>query len=184
MSSENTHNIYTIGHSTRSIEDFIAIMKFYKIECLVDIRRFPHSRKFTQFDQENLRKTLEENAIRYQHMEELGGRRKVSRNSENNRWRNSSFKGYADYMETPEFKKAVHELEKIASGHTTAYMCSEILWWRCHRSLVSDWLKLHNWEVTHIISLGETQPHRYTSPALIIDGRLSYSDKDVNDESQ
>lgn len=182
MSSENTHKIYTIGHSTRSIADFMEILKFYHIECLVDIRRFPHSRKFTQYDQDDLRKTLEDSGIRYVHMEELGGRRKAKKDSDNNRWRNASFKGYADYMETPDFEKAVHELEMIAAKHITVYMCSEVLWWRCHRSLVSDWLKLHSWDVTHIISLGETQPHRYTSPAAIVDGKLSYSDKDANGE--
>lgn len=133
--------IYTIGHSTHSAETFLEMLKSFKVETLVDIRSFPGSRNFPQFNQENLNEVLDGHGIRYIHLKDLGGRRKVQKDSKNHRWRNASFRAYADYMETPEFENALHELEKIATESPTAYMCSEAVWWRCHRSLVSDYLK-------------------------------------------
>lgn len=179
MQTQNHHIIYTIGHSTRSITDFISLLKEFGIEVLADIRRFPGSKKYPWFNKENLEKELRKNNISYIHMEDLGGRRKVQPNSQNDRWRNDSFRGYADYMETDEFKKAVLELEKTASEKTTAYMCSEAVWWSCHRSMVSDYLKAAGWKVLHIMTHGKAEEHPYTSAARITDGNVCYSDENL-----
>ncbi len=179
MQTQTHHIIYTIGHSTRSITDFISLLKELGIEVLADIRRFPGSKKYPWFNKENLEKELRKNNISYIHMEDLGGRRKVQPNSQNDRWRNDSFRGYADYMETDEFKKAVLELEKTASEKTTAYMCSEAVWWSCHRSMVSDYLKAAGWKVLHIMTHGKAEEHPYTSAARITDGNVCYSDENL-----
>lgn len=171
--------IYTIGHSTHSLEEFLNMLHSFDIKMLVDIRSLPGSRKFPQFNKESLEITMEEARIHYLHMMDLGGRRKVKKDSKNNRWRNDSFKGYADYMETASFEKAIIKLEQIAIKQTTAYMCSEAVWWKCHRSMVSDYLKTKNWTVLHIMAVGKIQEHHYTEPARIVDGNLVYSDEIV-----
>lgn len=181
MKRSGEHIIYTIGHSTHSWEDFLSMLKSFDIRVLVDIRTFPGSRKFPQFDQENMIKELPENGIQYLHMKELGGRRKPKKDSKNDRWRNTSFRGYADYMETAEFKNAVGKLKGIASANRTAYMCSEAVWWRCHRALVSDFLKVEGWNVQHIMATGKSQEHPYTSPAIVVDGEIYYSDRTLFD---
>ncbi|MBP7400364.1 MAG: DUF488 domain-containing protein [Chitinophagales bacterium] len=170
--------IYTIGHSTHSLEEFIAMLQSFNIQVLADIRSLPGSRKFPHFDKENLEKSLPENGIEYMHLADLGGRRKVKKDSKNNRWNNDSFKGYADYMETIEFENAILHLEKIALKKTTAFMCAEAIWWRCHRSMVSDYLKAKGWDVRHIMSIGKSQVHRYTSPAIIEGENVLYSDEE------
>lgn len=172
------HIIYTIGHSTHSLGVFIEMLLFFEIKNLVDIRRLPGSRKFPQFNQENLKEALEEIGVHYIYLEDLGGRRKELHKLTKSRWRNASFRAYAEYMETENFKLAAMQLMEIASKNSTAYMCSEAVWWRCHRSLVSDFLKLRGWEVRHIMSIGKYTEHSYTSPAQIINGKLSYSDDD------
>lgn len=170
------HTIYTIGHSTHNMNDFMAMLQFFHIKNLVDIRSMPGSRKFPQFDKGNLENVLPENNINYIYLEGLGGRRKMQKDSKNIRWKNLSFRGYADYMETGDFEKSVAKLEQIALQAPTVYMCAEALWWRCHRSLVSDYLKAKGWKVLHITAMGETQEHTYTSPAKVIDGRVFYTD--------
>ncbi len=172
-----THTIYTIGHSTHTIDVFLAMLSSFDIKLVVDIRRFPSSRKFPQFDLENLKHSLEDKGISYLHMADLGGRRKVKEDTKNTRWNNASFRGYADYMETEEFNTAVIELERIAVKQPTAYMCSEAVWWRCHRSMVSDYLKAKGWEVRHIMGIGKSQEHPYTSPARIIDDNVVYTEE-------
>lgn len=169
--------VYTIGHSTLTITEFLMALQYYKIKILVDIRRFPGSRKYPQFNQESLKIALEETGIQYIHLVDLGGRRKVKKDSKNNSWRNDSFKGYADYMETKEFENAAIELEKLALTQPTAYMCAEALWWRCHRAMVSDYLKAKGWEVLHIMPTGKTQEHAYTAPANVIGNKVSYADE-------
>ncbi|MFE3868566.1 DUF488 family protein [Flavobacterium sp. LS2P90] len=176
MNKSETHTIYTIGHSTHSLDDFLDMLKSFEIKILADIRSSPGSRKFPQFNQENLKISLEENGIQYIHMADLGGRRKMKKDSKNNRWNNDSFRGYADYMETKEFENAIVKLEHIAFEHPTAYMCSEAVWWRCHRSMVSDYLKAKAWAVLHIMATGKVQEHKYTAPARIVDGNVLYSD--------
>lgn len=151
------------------------MLQSYKIEVLVDVRSLPWSRKFPHFNKENLEKTLPEIAIEYIHRWDLWGRRKVDKNSHNTRWNNLSFRGYADYMETLEFKDALQDLEDIAHKKNVAYMCSEAVWWRCHRSMISDYLKLKGWKVLHIMGKEKTQEHPYTSPARIVDNKLVYS---------
>lgn len=173
------HTVYTIGHSTHSLDDFIAMLQSFAIKNLVDIRGLPGSRKFPQFDKENLERSLEEYGIQYTHLKELGGRRKVHKDSKNTRWRNASFRGYADYMETEVFEKGIEELEAIALQAPTVYMCAEAVWWRCHRSMVSDYLKAKSWTVRHIMAIGKAEEHSYTSPARVVGDRVFYSDNDL-----
>lgn len=167
--------IYTIGHSTHTLEEFVAMLKSFNIELLADIRSFPGSSKFPHFNKENLPASLAENNIEYIHLRNLGGRRKVNPDSCNTGWRVAAFRGYADYMETENFEKAIKELEQIASEKRVAYMCAEAVWWRCHRSLVSDYLKNEGWTVLHIMGVGKSTEHPYTAPAKIINGKLDYS---------
>ena len=122
---------------------------------------------------------LQKAGIKYIHLESLGGRRKVQQHSNNNRWRNESFRGYADYMETGAFEEAITQLEGIALEQPTAYMCSEGVWWRCHRAMVSDYLKAKGWTVMHIMAAGKAEEHPYTSPARIVGDRVFYSDENL-----
>ena len=172
--------IWTIGHSTRKIEDFIAALEAHGIRLLVDVRSMPGSKRYPQFNKETLAKSLQEHAIHYEHFAELGGRRKPRPDSRNIAWRNASFRGYADYMETEEFRRGVDRLVDLANDiGPTAIMCAEAVWWRCHRALISDFLKVRGTEVTHIVDAKKTEPHPFTSAARIVDGALSYaSDKD------
>jgi uncharacterized protein (DUF488 family) len=169
------HNIiYTIGHSTHPLDEFMAMLKSFQIECLVDIRSFPGSRRYPHFNKEALAVSLPENNIRYIHLKELGGRRKAKPDSINTGWRVAAFRGYADYMETDAFKNGIKELEQIAYEKRTVYMCSEAVWWSCHRSLVSDYLKVKGWTVMHIMGIGKEQEHPYTKPARVVNGKLNY----------
>ncbi|MCC7400211.1 MAG: DUF488 domain-containing protein [Chitinophagaceae bacterium] len=183
MSSPERHTVYTIGHSTHSIEEFINMLHSFSIEHLVDIRSFPGSRKFPQFNKENLEASLKENGIEYTHIKELGGRRKVKKDSKNTRWRKDSFRGYADYMETENFAKGIERLQEIAKQQNTAYMCSEAVWWRCHRSMVSDYLKAKGWKVLHIMNANKADEHPYTSPARVAGDHVFYSDEDLFTEN-
>jgi len=166
--------IWTIGHSTRSLEEFMAMLYSFNIEMVADIRSFPGSRKFPQYNKEALAVSLPGNNIRYVHLKSLGGRRKVKPDSKNTGWRHIAFRGYADYMETAAFKEGITELESIALKQRTAYMCSEAVWWRCHRSMVADYLKVRGWKVMHIMGIGKEETHPYTSPARIVNGVLNY----------
>ncbi len=169
--------IWTIGHSTRTLNEFIGLLKSFQIALVADLRRFPGSKKYPHFNQEALQISLPENGIAYMHFAALGGRRKMRPDSVNTAWRNPSFQGYADYMETVAFKKAMTDLEAMASKHRTAYMCSEAVWWRCHRSLVSDFLIFMGWKVMHIMGVGKAEEHPYTSPAKIKGNQLTYEEK-------
>jgi uncharacterized protein (DUF488 family) len=166
-------SIWTIGHSTRSIESFLNILQAQQIQLLVDVRHFPGSRRFPHFNKAELQETLPGNGIRYLHLVELGGRRPRP-DSHNLVWRNASFRGYADYMEMAAFGDGARRLQDIARGSRTAIMCSEAVWWRCHRSLIADYLKSNGWQVLHILDEVKTQEHPYTSAAKLIDGRLCY----------
>lgn len=170
----NLKKIWTIGHSTRTSADFIQLLKSFEIEQLVDVRRFASSRKFSQFNAETITSTLLENGIDYIHLEALGGRRKAHPDSKNTIWNHPSFRGYADYMESPEFKDAIKHLESLAFINNCAIMCSEAVWWRCHRSMISDQLKANAWEVIHIMGPHQHQEHPYTNPAKLENGQLSY----------
>ena len=167
--------IYTIGHSTRTIEEFLEMLNSFNVKVLADIRRLPGSRKHPQFDQDALKKSLEEKGIEYIYIEDLGGRRKVSPDSKNTTWLNKSFQGYADYMETESFENGAAELAKLALERPTAMMCSEAVWWRCHRSMVSDYFKAKGWEVLHMMALGKATEHPYTAPARVLGDKVLYS---------
>lgn len=167
--------LYTIGHSTRTIEELIAALAAHQIQTLVDIRAFPMSRRLPQFNRESLEQTLPAAAIHYQWMKALGGyRKKILEESPNIALRNPSFRNYADYMLTPEFDRAMSEMLALASSSRTAYMCAERLYFRCHRMLVSDWLVAHGHELFHIDTSGPVKPHTLAADARIIDGRLIY----------
>jgi uncharacterized protein (DUF488 family) len=166
--------VWTIGHSTRTLEEFIEMLNSFQIEVVADVRSFPGSRKFPQFNKESLQITLPENGIEYIHLKKLGGRRKANPDSKNTSWRHLAFRAYADYMESDDFKEGIKELEEIALKKRTAYMCSEAVWWRCHRSMVSDYLKVHEWKVMHIMAVGKDQEHPFTAPARIENGELTY----------
>ncbi|NGX84350.1 DUF488 domain-containing protein [Aequorivita sp. KMM 9714] len=172
------NTIWTIGHSTRTFDEFLKLLQSFNIKSLVDVRHYPSSRKFPQFNKDSLEKSLPENNIEYTHLIDLGGRRKPNPNSKNDAWRLDSFKGYADYMATEEFKQALNTLKEIAAEKQTAIMCAEAVWWSCHRSLISDILKVDGWEVLHIMSENKATEHPYTAPARIVDGKLNYSKKD------
>jgi uncharacterized protein (DUF488 family) len=167
--------IWTIGHSTRTLEEFLGLLDEYDIEAIADVRRFPGSRRYPYFASEALAVSLPAHGIAYQWLSALGGRRKVQPGSPNTAWRNASFQGYADYTASEEFADGLAELLQLAAGKRTAMMCAEVVWWRCHRSIVSDVLKLRGIEVIHIIDASHATEHPYTSPAHIVDGRLSYA---------
>lgn len=166
--------IWTIGHSTRSLHEFLELLKAHSIELLVDVRSLPGSRKFPHFDKENLEIELPADGILYEHHTNLGGRRRARKDSKNIAWNNASFKGYADYMETPQFLEALESLKSSCQIKRTCIMCSEAVWWRCHRSMVADILKAQGWTVNHIMSLTKAKEHIYTAPAKLIDGKLTY----------
>ena len=167
--------VYTIGHSTRTLEELIAALRAHQIETLVDIRAFPMSRRLPHFNRELLEKNLPAAGLRYVWMKALGGyRKKALEESPNVALRNQSFRNYADYMLTPEFEQAMNELERLAERSRTAYMCAERVYFRCHRMLVSDWLVAHGHEVLHIDAEGPVKPHRLMAEARMIEGRLIY----------
>ena len=174
MSSANDKLIYTIGHSTRPLQEFIQLLKSFNIKLVADIRSYPGSKRFPQYNKESLLQTLPEFGIEYKHFPGLGGRRKALKDSKNVGWKNDAFRGYADYMESGVFKIEVIRLEEIASQQATAYMCSEAVWWRCHRALLSDYLKSKGWIVLHIMAEHKAEEHPYTSPAKIVNGKLNY----------
>ncbi|HEY2377706.1 MAG TPA: DUF488 domain-containing protein [Gemmatimonadaceae bacterium] len=165
--------IYTIGHSTRSFADFLALVERSRIERLVDVRAFPGSRRHPQFNRDALAQSLPEHGMEYLHRPALGGRRRPRPDAPPSAWRNEGFRGYADYMRTLEFHRALDELIKCAAERRTVIMCSEAVPWRCHRSLISDALYARGVTVEHILDSG-TSPHALTSFALVRDGEVSY----------
>lgn len=172
--------IYTIGHSTRSMQEFLELLDAFSVKVLVDVRNYPGSKRYPHFNKEELEHTLKKHHIQYVHIKSLGGRRKPVADSHNSAWRNEAFRGYADYMETNEFHEGIKDLESFATKKTTAYMCSEAVWWSCHRAMISDYLKSTGWTVLHIMSLTKADEHPYTAPAKIIDNKLTYrSDADI-----
>ena len=167
--------IWTIGHSTRTLEEFLGLLDEYGIEAIADVRRFPGSRRYPYFASEALAESLPAHGIAYRWLPELGGRRKVQPGSPNTAWRNASFQGYADHLASQEFATGLEKLLELAAERRTSLMCAEAVWWRCHRSLIADVLKLRGIEVVHIIDAKHTTVHPYTSAARIVDGQLSYA---------
>lgn len=172
--------LFTIGHSTHPFDQFLALLAQHEIEALADIRRFPGSRKFPQFNQDNLESALPKEGIEYSWLQALGGRRGKQSNttSENLGLRNASFRNYADYMQTEEFRDGVKQLLELGQARPTAFMCSESVFWRCHRRLVSDYLLVQGIGVQHIMPSGELHPHTLTEVASVKNGQLRYPPPD------
>lgn len=167
--------LWTIGHSTRSIEEFIGALVAHEIKAIADVRLLPGSKRYPQFNQDMLRHSLAASDISYEHFPELGGRRRPRVDSRHTAWRNDAFRGYADYTETDAFRGGIARLTELSQKHgAVAIMCAEAVWWRCHRALISDYLKIRGVDVLHILDAKKCQPHPYTSAARIIDGELSY----------
>jgi uncharacterized protein (DUF488 family) len=171
--------IWTIGHSTRKIDVFISVLEANGITLVVDVRKLPGSKRYPQFNKDALAASLNGCGIVYEHFPDLGGRRKSKPDSRNTVWRNAAFRGYADYIQTEEFRNAAERLVDLANeGGPAAIMCAEAVWWHCHRALIADYLKTRGVEVTHIIDLNKTEPHPFTSAARVINGELSYTAND------
>ena len=166
--------IHTVGHSTRPIEEFIQILKAHGVALLVDIRTIPRSRRNPQFGREILPVSLEAAGIEYRHLPGLGGLRRAKPDSTNTAWRNASFRGYADYMQTEEFRENLQKLIELGAGKPTAIMCAEAVPWRCHRSLVADALVARSIQVTEILSETKAQPHSMTPFARVEHEQVSY----------
>ena len=167
--------LYTIGHSTRTLEELISSLRAHGIKTLVDIRAFPMSRRLPHFNRESLEAELPKHGIHYVWMKSLGGYRKKTRDdSPHTALRNASFRNYADYTLTPEFEQAATELLQLADQSPTAYMCAERVYFRCHRMIVSDWLVAHGHEVQHIDAEGPTRSHKLTAEARMLDGKMIY----------
>lgn len=166
--------IYTIGHSTRTIEEFVDLLKAHDITQLVDIRTIPKSRHNPQYGQDALQENLQNRGINYVYIKELGGLRPAAKKSINEAWRNKSFRNYADHMQTAEFKQGLGELIVIAQEKTSAIMCSEAVPWRCHRSLVADALIVRGISVQEIIGSGNAREHKLTSFAHVEGTSVTY----------
>lgn len=166
--------VWTIGHSTRSIEEFLEALKSQEITALADVRSFPSSKRLPQFNQQELSNALAAAGIEYHHIRELGGRRPERKDSHNTAWKNAGFRAYADHMESEDFGVGVERLLELARDKRTAIMCAEAVWWRCHRSLISDYLKSTGVNVIHIFNATKAEAHPYTSAARIVDGELTY----------
>jgi uncharacterized protein (DUF488 family) len=168
------HPVYSIGHSIRSVEELITMLNESRIELLADVRRYPASRRNPQFSRPVLAASLAAASMHYVWIEALGGRRSPRMDSRNTAWRNASFRGYADYMETEAFENAIGQLFDLASRERTAMMCAEQAWQQCHRGLIADFLTARGIEVFHIGWNGSIEQHPLTAAARIVDGQLSY----------
>ncbi len=177
MSGKSSLQLFTVGYSTRTIEQLIGVLTAYRVEIVVDIRSYPRSHRNPQFSSDALKRELSKHEIRYSWLPKLGGRRKVvGEDSKNKCWKNQSFRNYADHMETATFRQGIDELIQLNGRGTVAIMCAEALHWRCHRSMVADFLKSLDVQVTHIFDGKKAQVHEYTQCTKIIDGCLTYHD--------
>jgi uncharacterized protein (DUF488 family) len=166
--------VWTIGHSTRPIGELTDLLHAHQVSLLVDVRTIPRSRHNPQFNGDSVAQSLLDAGLRYRHLPELGGLRKPKKDSINDGWRNANFRGYADYMQTHEFQRALEELLAYSTEEKTAIMCAEAVPWRCHRSLIADALVMRGWEVRHIMSPEKASLHILTSFAHVEKGRLTY----------
>lgn len=166
--------VWTIGHSTRALDAFLDLLRAQEIEAIADVRRHAGSRKYPHFNPDVLADSLAQAGIAYVAFPDLGGRRQARPDSPHTVWRNASFRGYADYMDTPAFARAYARLVELAGQRRTALLCAEAVWWRCHRSMISDALKAHGACVLHIMEGGRTEEHPYTAAARVVNGELRY----------
>lgn len=171
--------IWTIGHSTRSADEFLALLDAYRIELVADVRRFPGSRRLPQFDAAALDQSLGTHGIAYHWLPALGGRRRPAPDSPNVAWHHAAFRAYADHTASEEFAAGLLELLMLAGGLRTAIMCAEVLWWRCHRRLIADVLTALGMRVVHILDATKAEEHRLAGPARLVRGRLSYEGEAV-----
>jgi uncharacterized protein (DUF488 family) len=167
-------SIFTVGHSTRQIEEFLELLQAHGVQEIVDVRSIPRSRHNPQFNADALKTSLQREQILYRHIKKLGGLRHAKKNSTNLGWRNASFRGFADHMATPEFSAGLEALIKIATRRKTAIMCAEAVPWRCHRSLIADALCKKGWMVRDIMSRTAAPRHRLTSFLKVKKGQLTY----------
>jgi uncharacterized protein (DUF488 family) len=165
--------LFTIGHSTRSLDEFLGLLAREGVRQLMDVRAFPVSRRYPHFSKESLEVSLPARSVRYTHFPELGGRRKPRPDTRNSQWRNAGFRAYADYMETPEFAAALDRMLLLATAETSAIMCAEAVPWRCHRTLIADALAARDIQVFHILD-SSTARHTLTSFARMEDSRVRY----------
>jgi uncharacterized protein (DUF488 family) len=168
-SPDDPRTLYTVGHSNRSLDELVALLKFHGVAAVADVRRFPGSRRLPQFNDASLAQSLPRADVSYLPFPGLGGRRKPNPDSVNTGWRNDGFRAYADYMQTPDFVAALDELIAAASRRPTAIMCAEAVPWRCHRSLVADATLVRGWRVLDIMSMSSAKPHKLT-PFAKVDG--------------
>ena len=169
--------IWTIGHSTRSGEDFLSLLRRHGLRTLVDVRRYPASRRYPHFNREQLAATLAGESIAYEWIESLGGRRDPAPDSPNSAWRNAAFRGYADHLASEEFAAGFAALCTLAREQPAAVMCSEAVWWRCHRGLISDLLRSRGVQVLHIVDASEPAEHPWTPAARLEEGVLTYDSR-------
>lgn len=174
MQADETRTVWTIGHSTRSAEAFIALLGENRIQTLIDVRRFPGSRRHPQFHSDALAVSLPAAGVDYRHFVALGGRRKPRPDSPNIEWRNLAFRGYADHMASAEYREAFDALTALAARRRCALMCAELLWWQCHRSMIADDLVLHGWQVAHILDAGKTAAHAFRAAAHLVNDTPLY----------
>jgi uncharacterized protein (DUF488 family) len=168
-------SIWTIGHSTRPLAEFLALLAENGVQAIADVRSHPGSRHYPQYGQQALHDALLEAGLAYYWLPALGGRRRARADSANTAWRNPSFRGYADYMQTAPFARGLDELLGLALDRRTSLMCAEAVWWRCHRSMIADALKAHGLRVLHIMGAHSVSEHPWTAPARLVDGQLSYA---------
>jgi uncharacterized protein (DUF488 family) len=168
-------DVWTVGHSTRTLDEFLELLQAHRIQAIADVRRYPGSRRWPHFAGPALSASLASCDIDYLWLPELGGRRAPLPESRNTAWRSASFRGYADHMDTEAFAEGLHPLLVLIYGQRTAVMCAEALWWRCHRALLADVLRWLGFRVHHIQSSTSSAPHPYSSAARIVDGRLTYA---------
>ena len=167
--------VWTVGHSTRTLIKLVTVLQAYDIELIADVRRFPGSRRLPQFGAVELEQGLSASGIGYKWFPSLGGRRQPDSNSPNGAWTNAAFRGYADHTTTDEFAEGLHDLLVLAGGLRTAVMCAEVLWWRCHRRIISDVLVSVGYDVIHIRDEASSETHKLSPPARMVDGHLSYA---------
>jgi uncharacterized protein (DUF488 family) len=166
--------VLTIGHSTRSLETFVTLLQQHRVEEVVDVRRYPGSRRYPHFTRETLSLALAAEGIDYRHEPDLGGRRQPRPDSRHTAWRSAAFRGYADHMDTPEFSAALERLIRSAAERTVAIMCAEAVPWRCHRQLLADALLARGAEVRHVMDARAPEPHKLSRHARVAAGRPEY----------
>ena len=174
MQSTSDRTLFTVGHSTRPFDEFVALLKAHGVAVLADVRRYPRSRKFPYFNDDELAATLPPLGLRYVPIKALGGRRRAAADSVNTGWTSEGFRGYADYMQTPAFEEGLEELMQLARTQPTTTMCAEAVPWRCHRSLISDALLVRGWRVMDIMSARKTNEHKLTKFARVEGKTVTY----------